>query len=119
MIDKNSVEKIKIRLEGEKQTLEEQLRDFAKKDKIRKGDWDARYPNFHGSSLEEEADEVEQYESLLAIEHTLENKLSDIDIALEKINQDKYGSCENCHEDISPERLDAIPETKICDKCKK
>jgi len=119
MIDKNFIEKIKVRLEGEKQVLEEQLREFAKKDKIRKGDWDSRYPNFHGSNLEEEADEVEQFESLIAIEHTLENKLNDINTALEKIGRGGYGSCEKCQADISPERLDAIPETKICDKCKK
>ncbi len=119
MIDKKFVEKTKIRLEKEKNALEEQLREFAKKDKIRKGNWDSRYPNFHGSNLEEEADEVEQFESLVAIEHTLENKLSDINAALEKMEQGKYGSCEKCQADISPERLDAIPETKICDKCKK
>ncbi len=119
MIDKNFIEKTKVRLEGEEKILKEQLAEFAAKDKILRGDWDTKYPNFHGSSLEEEADEVEEFESLKAIEATLEVKLAGVKIALEKIKTGQYGICEKCQTEISQERLEALPETKICDLCKK
>ncbi len=119
MTDKNFVEKTKIRLEEEEKELEEQLLEFAKKDKIMRGNWDTKYPNFHGSSLEEEADEVEEFENLKAIEATLEVKLAGVKIALEKIKTGQYGVCEKCQKEIVPERLEALPETKICDRCKK
>jgi RNA polymerase-binding protein DksA len=31
---------------------------------------------------------------------------------------DKYGKCENCGEEISYERLDALPHARLCINCK-
>jgi len=31
---------------------------------------------------------------------------------------DKYGKCENCGQDISIERLDALPHARLCINCK-
>ena len=31
---------------------------------------------------------------------------------------EKYGKCENCGEDISVERLDALPHARLCINCK-
>ena len=118
MLEKDFIEKIKTRLEKEKQDLEKELEIFAKKDKILRGDWGTTYPNFHGSNLEEEADEVEEYANLLPIERALEIKLAKVNLALEKIKEKKYGFCEKCHREIGQERLEAIPETKACQKCK-
>ena len=111
-------EKIKERLEKERENLEKELESFAKKDKALKGGWDTLFPNFKGNSLEEEADEVEEYENLLPVERALETKLKHVDLALEKIKQGKYGICEKCGKEISEERLGVIPETKICGQCK-
>ena len=128
MIEKALVEKIKERLEKERKNLEKELEGFAKKDKALKGDWDTFFPNFKVSNLEEEADEVEEYENLLPVERALEAKLSQINLALEKIRQaakgeprqgrGKYGICEKCGKEIGEERLKVIPETKICGQCK-
>jgi RNA polymerase-binding transcription factor DksA len=115
----NIVEKAKILLEKEKENLEKELQGFAVKNRHRKGDWETRFPSFHGSSLEEEADEVEEYGNLLPIERALEKKLVEVNEALAKIKEGKYGICEKCRQPVSQERLEAIPETKICDKCKK
>ncbi len=115
----NFIEKVKALLEKEKTDLEKELQGFAVKNRHRKGDWETKFPSFHGSSLEEEADEVEEYGNLLPIERALEKKLVEVNEALAKIKEEKYGICEKCHKLISQERLEAIPETKICDKCKK
>jgi len=55
---------------------------------------------------------------LLPIEFSLEKKLQDINLALEKIKKGKYGTCEDCKKTISIERLKAFPSAKSCEKCK-
>ncbi|MBU4350835.1 TraR/DksA C4-type zinc finger protein [Candidatus Parcubacteria bacterium] len=119
MIEKEFIEKIKTRLEKEKQGLIKELDSFADKKKNLKSDWAARFPNFQGSNLEEEADEVEEYENLISIERTLETKLQQINLAMESMEKGEYGTCKTCHQEISKERLEAIPETAVCQNCKR
>lgn len=116
------IEKIKKKLEKQKEDIEKQLEKFAIKDKKLKGDWDTRFPSFNGgesgsSALEQEADEVEEYTTLLPIEHSLEIRLKNINSALEKIKTGKYGICEKCRGKIESERLEAYPEVRNCSKC--
>ena len=119
MVEKEFIEKVKTKLEKEKQGLIKELDSFAEKKKNLKSDWNARFPNFQGHNLEEEADEVEEYENLLSIEKTLETKLGQIDLAIENMKEGKYGTCKVCHQEISKERLEAIPETAVCQNCKR
>lgn len=124
-MDKKLLQELKQKLEKEKTDAEKELQKFAKKDKNLEGDWDTKFPKFDkGSgqtSLETMADEVEEYESLLPVEHALELRLRDINIALKKIKSagGKYGICENCEKEIGEERLRAYPEARLCLKCKK
>jgi len=117
-MNKKLQKELKEKLEQQKESLEKELSGFAKEDVKPRGDWDTRYPSFNGSGLEEEADEVQEYEKLLSVEYNLELKLRDINSALEKIKKNKYGKCEKCGKSISPERLEACPEAKLCAKCK-
>lgn len=117
-MDKKLIEELKQKLEKEKDSLTKELESFAKKDDSPKGDWETRYPNRENGSMEEEADEVQEYDNMLGVEHSLELKLRDVDIALEKINSGKgYGACEKCGKEIEEERLKAVPEAKTCIKC--
>ncbi len=51
---------------------------------------------------------------------TYESKmLMEIESALQKIRQRKYGNCERCNKAISKVRLKAIPYTRTCIKCQK
>ena len=111
--------KVREKLEKQKEGLEKALEGFAKKDGSPKGSWGVPFPQFKGSNLEEEADEVEEYETLLPIEYSLENRLKDTNLALEKIKKGTYGKCEKCKDPISKERLGAAPEARFCIKCKK
>ncbi len=123
-MDKKLLEELKQKLEKEKTAIEEQLKKFAKKDEKLPGDWDTRFPEFDGSesgsaSLETAADEVEEYNALLPIEHNLELRLRNIDLALEKIKEGKYGLCEKCGKEIPIERLKFSPEARFCLECGK
>jgi len=113
-MDKKLIEELKVKLEEQKKSIEKELETFAKKDDIPKGDWETKYPNRENGNMEEEADEVQEYGNLLPVEHSLELKLKDVNSALEKIKNGTYGICEKCGDKIEEERLNAVPEAKMC-----
>jgi DnaK suppressor protein len=119
-MNKKTIEELKEKLLKEKNSIEEELKSFAKEDSKGKGDWDAKFPKFAGGNgdLEEEADEVQEYEKLVSIEHSLELKLRDVNLALGKIKKEKYGDCEKCGKEIDTKRLKACPEARFCTKHK-
>ena len=45
------------------------------------------------------------------------DKLHAIEDALERIEAGSYGICEMCEEEIAPERLEALPFTRLCVTC--
>jgi len=103
------IEKNKLQLEKEKETIETTLNDLTKE----------KFPDFRAQGvLDEEADEVEEYTSLVSIEETLENKLINIKKALDKISQGTYGKCEKCNKEIEESRLEVVPEADLCGNCK-
>lgn len=121
-MEENFLKRIQEKLEKEKKEIEKELEKFAEKGEIPE-DWKTKFPKHNGESgsgaLERGADEVEEFENLLAIEHSLELKLKDINLALGKIKKGNYGICEKCKKEIEIERLKAIPETRFCKNCKK
>ena len=120
-MNQEDIKELKIKLEKEKEMLEKQLSSFAKKDSQNKDDWKANYPSFEGlggQSIEDEAEEVEEYMNLLPLEASLELRLQGINRALEKIEKGDYGQCEKCKKDIPAERLRAFPSAKTCLNCK-
>ncbi len=116
-MDKKLIEESKTKLEEQKKSLQKELGSFASEDPNLKHNWDAKYPNREDGDKDEEADEAQEYDNMLSLEHSLELKLKDVNAALEKIAQGKYGICENCGKEIDKERLLACPEAKTCLKC--
>ena len=45
------------------------------------------------------------------------NKLKQVESALEKVAQDKYGTCEQCEEEIPEARLEIMPYAEFCTQC--
>ncbi|MEG2984006.1 MAG: TraR/DksA C4-type zinc finger protein [Peptostreptococcaceae bacterium] len=46
-------------------------------------------------------------------------KLNEIEDALNKIENGSYGKCEKCRNKINDDRLEFIPETRLCSSCAK
>lgn len=122
-MNKELIQELKEKLEKDKTALEEQLKTFADQDPNLKGDWDSKFPKFNGefggAALESAADEVEEYETRLPVEHSLELRVKDINAALDKIKDGKYGKCEKCGENIDEKRLKIHPSARLCLKCQK
>lgn len=118
-MDKKLAKELNEKLELEKASITKELKSFATEDENLKHNWAAKYPNRENGNMEEEADEMQEYDNLVSLEHNLELKLRDVNLALEKMKKGEYGICEKCGKKIDEKRLLACPEARVCLKCKK
>jgi DnaK suppressor protein len=103
--DKTKLQKEKLRKDREQTLLDlERLREALKTEVDPNAD-------------EGDPDLVER-EKVMALVKTLERKLESIDYALRHAQEGTYGICERCGQPIDPARLEAVPETTLCVKCK-
>ena len=107
MIDQQLVETNKQRLEQEKSRLQKLL------SKVLNDDGTVKYPDF-GNQDDENASEFAEYETNIAEDYDLEEKLELVEQALQKISDGSYGLCEIGGEEISASRLEAVPEAATC-----
>lgn len=63
------------------------------------------------------SDSFEQTLSLALLENE-SSSIREIDLALERMNQGTYGSCEECGNPIGRSRLRALPQATLCRTCK-
>ncbi len=114
MLDK---EKIKEKLEKEKDTLLEQLRDVGKFDP-ETNEWEAvpEETESNESDANDQADRFEDFEERTAMVLTLKARLDDIDAALGNLNKDFFGKCEVCGKDVEQARLEVNPAARTCKK---
>lgn len=57
----------------------------------------------------------QQYREIdLSLLEQIESELSDVELALSKLDSGTYGVCEIGGEQIEPERLEALPATRYC-----
>jgi DnaK suppressor protein len=56
-------------------------------------------------------------EQLAGLRSQARAHLRDVDAALDRLDDGRYGRCENCHDAIGDERLAALPATRLCIAC--
>ncbi|MAG12523.1 hypothetical protein CL630_01795 [bacterium] len=107
----------KQKLKEEKQLLEEELANLGHKNPDVPGDWEAT-PEKHNIDQEADknlkADRIEEFEERSGIAAELENRLANVNIALKKIEDEKYGTCEIDSKPIEEDRLKANPAARTC-----
>lgn len=115
-MDSKIREQLQSQLLGEAARLERELRAFAKPDPRMPGDWDSVFPRMgesrpaaSHSAQDEQADEREEYETVLAQEYALETRLAEVRRALQRMAEGTYGRCIACGQEIPEERLYANP----------
>lgn len=108
-----TLNQLKTALEQEKKLLTQELHSIAQPDQRLKGDWDAKYVNL-GNEWDDNAQEVTEYATRVPLEHDLELRLQEVEMALARIDHGTYGVCEICGEMIPAERLAANPAARTC-----
>ena len=118
-MNKELIELLTAKLKEEKSSLEKELGSFAERDKNVKDNWEAKPVKADDTDLEEKAGEMQEYDNLVSLEHSLELKLKDVNHSLEKIAAGNYGACEKCRREIGQDRLMVCPEARLCMDCNK
>lgn len=120
---KTLLDNFKQQLEQEKDKIQKELSNISNQNPDSSSNtWDVAKQEFSTDGpldLESETDEVEEFINRLPVETQLEQKLSAINKALERINNNAYGVCAGCNKSIPTARLQAMPETDRCMKCQK
>ncbi len=76
------------------------------------------YPSSEvGDSIDQAADSSAR-ELLFELNHGERQRLEDIESALKKIDEGRFGVCENCGYLITKKRLKAVPYAHFCIECK-
>ena len=65
----------------------------------------------------EQAVEMENDETMRALEDELSEQARDVESALRRLEEGNYGICASCGEDIAEQRLEALPATPLCFDC--
>jgi len=115
-MEEKDLEKLNKILLKEKKKIETALNEIAAKDPDMKDDYDAIFPDF-GSSPDENAQEVTEFDKRKSLEYNLEQRLADINRKLGEIEKGTHGDCYTCGEAINPKRLEAVPTASLCISC--
>jgi RNA polymerase-binding transcription factor DksA len=115
-MEKEKTEVYKEKLLAEKARLEGELKTIGRINPDNPGDWEAVPSDVNQREVDpnKRADNIEEYENNTAILKELETQLLDVNDALKKIEEGKYGICEVSGEEISEDRLNANPSARTC-----
>lgn len=100
---------IRAQLEAERSALRSQLGDLGFGDDGAGQEYDGNFAD--SSQVTAERGEAE------ALAHTLQETLTEVEHALEKLGGESYGICEGCEKAIAPARLEAMPAARFCIDC--
>jgi len=101
-------EKLKIRLEAEKERLLTELSQTNVVERENLG---------YGNHMADDATEAFEQAKDLALRQNLERLLEKVEDALERFEEGSYGLCEQCGKEIDPARLKALPYATLCLSC--
>ena len=101
-------EKLKMRLEAEKERLLTELSQTNVVERENLG---------YGNHMADDATEAFEQAKDLALRQNLERLLDQVEDALESFEAGTYGLCVQCGEEIDPARLKALPYATLCLSC--
>ena len=78
---------------------------------------DVRHTPGLEADFEEQAVQLENDDVLARLDSATRSEMHQIDSALARLNENRYGICEACHKPIASKRLGALPYATRCVKC--
>lgn len=109
-MNKREIEKIRKGLEEERADLLEAVEKIKEREEA--------YLSDTGGDDVDKATGDSQREMLFYLNDQDRRKVDSIEDTLQKIDEGRFGVCENCGKKISNDRLHAIPYARLCIKCK-
>ena len=70
-----------------------------------------------GNHMADDATEVFARERDLALRSNAQDLLAQVDAAIKRMNEGRYGTCARCGQEIAPDRLEALPYAIYCITC--
>lgn len=106
----------KEKLEKESQALRDELSTVGVENPDTPADWEPRPENIDimDADLNEAADRIEAQQESQGILDGLEARYQSVTRALKKIEQNTFGTCEICGNEIEEDRLEAMPSARTC-----
>ncbi|MDP2650078.1 MAG: TraR/DksA C4-type zinc finger protein [bacterium] len=116
MVDKNTTEALKQKLEQELATLELELTDIGRMNPANPSDWEGTAGALKTGTADQGvlADRFEEVTTNEGIVNELEVRYANVKKALDRIKDGTYGTCEECGEEIPIARLEANPAASTC-----
>ena len=108
-MSEKDLEQLKKQLLQQRQEIFKQLHNL-------EDDWQAL--SEHDIEPEDEAQKAGLTELFNQLDLREQREIEEIDLALSKMATATYGICEACNKNIPLERLQAVPATSYCLKCK-
>jgi len=100
---------LKAQLIEEQQLLEDQLAQLPIQGRRSLG---------YGNHMADDATAAFEQARELALRQNLERTLRQVEHALRRFERGTYGICEECGQEIDPERLQVLPYATLCLNCK-
>lgn len=107
----NALSEIRKRLEEERAQLRADIDALSTENQSQQDDSGV------GNHLADDASEVFTRERNMAVRNNAEELLTQVEAALQRLDQGVYGICENCGREIDVERLEALPYATLCITC--
>lgn len=116
MITDEQKSTLKVRLEKERDLLQQELSSLGAENPSVAGDWEPKKPegDEFGADRNDNADIIEAMQENNASMNELEGRLNLVMAALAKFDAGTYGVCEVSGEPIEFERLNANPAARTC-----
>jgi DnaK suppressor protein len=108
----SALKRVRKYLEGDRKSVLQELGSIAA------GSNEEMHEGSPSGNKEEAAIAYSEFERRSAHKRNVEERLVDVDRALDKIEKGTYGLCDCCGRPIPPARMEAIPQTNLCMDCK-
>lgn len=107
---KNQIDYFRKILQNQKQTLLAKVRSSVQLNREEASDEVRDAADF--------ASDFYERELAMGLTETERARLQEVEEALDRLENGKYGKCETCGNLISPTRLEALPFARLCIECK-
>jgi len=111
MAQKQAFAEARTRLEQERASLQSDIAALVAENQAPQDDAGI------GNHIADDATEVFGRERDLALRGNAQDLLAQVDAAIERIKEGRYGICARCGQQIAPERLEALPYAIYCITC--